>query len=644
MRFESLEKRKLLSVGPVSTFDSLVDEGAVAEVGQATPGGEETQICLDDHPDLIHLLNNRAKSEEEWFLLLSGLVALMPVETPKTTGSVIKFAGSLIGTRPIHPLKRDSVNYALRNKPLLRERVGMVLPRERKRTKTEWITLLKSAVDSLPDGALATVSNIASYSNGFLTVQMIRNALMWHDIQAFKQGWMKREYEVPRSRHGWITLLKQAVAELPVGTPPTSNAIETLTFGQIKRTQIASALHRFDMPYREVGLAREVIVAKTREAWTDLLRDRTKAVPQGASPTPYHVGPLVYERNGAEIVRDTLWYYGIKYAEVDMVPLPLTRAEWLESIQRAKQNLKPDTSPVPRNVAASSRNEFTFQDLKHAMKPAGKGGFGITYEDAGLEREIRVKRSLDERIQMIKRAAQEIFDTTGCHATPQEVSELLNRTHDESFSASRIVSAIREAGVSSYEDLSMITSKHGPHVQVHSRAQVMGVQGEMLDGDEDGLGARFVAARSRSIAPDARLDVEDAIHRTRLRVPHGDGKLVDDVVAKLRLESDLLYDIDALAESLDRTPEQVQLALQALHEVFGEGSWDHTVESRAVDEEQPEAAVCVSNGVPEEDSPAEREPEGADPGACYSIPENGVPVDRLLRHIVTSLTRSPDCC
>lgn len=636
MRFEQLEKRALLSACAASSFDTQADESVFAEVGHAHPGGEETQACLEDHPDLVHLLNNKARSEEEWFLLLSGLVALMPTETPKTTGNVIEFAGNLIGKRPINPLKRDAVNYALRNKPLLRERVGMVLPRERKRTKKEWIGLLESVVDSLPDGIAPTVSNIASYSNGILTVQMIRNALMWHDIQAFKQGWMKREYEVPRSRDGWITLLKQAVAELPTCTPPTSNAIEALTFGQIKRTQITSALHRFDMPYREVGLVREAIVAKTREAWTDLLRDRVREVPRGASPTPYHVGPYVYERNGAEIIRDTLWYYGIKYAEVDMVPLPLTRAEWLESIQRAKQNLMPDKSPVPRNVAASSRNEFTFQELKQAMRPAGKGGFGITYEDAGLEKAVRVKRSLDERIQLIKSAAQEIFDTTGYFATPQDVSDLLSRTHDEEFTASQIASAIREAGVSFYEDLNMITSKHGPHVQVHSRAQSLGVQSEMLDGDEDGTGAKLVAARSRFAAPDARLDVEDAIHRTRLRLPHGDGKLVDEVVAKLRSESDLLYDIDALAESLDRTPEQVQLALQALHAVFGEGSWDHSSESLAMDEAETEAAVRPSNGMPEEDNIPEGKPHRDNTSACCLNSEDSAPADQLLRHILVS--------
>jgi hypothetical protein len=531
---------------------------------------------LEDHPDLIRLLENKAKSEEEWFLLLSGLVALMSVDTTKTTGNVVEFANNLIGERPINSLKRDSVNYALRNKPVLRERAGMVLPRERKRTKREWTNLFKSVIDHLPDGISATVSNIASYSNGLLTVQMIRNAMAWHEIQAFQEGWMKREYEVPRSRDGWITLLTQAIAELPAGTPPTSNEIEVLTFGQITRTQIASAMHRFGISYRGVGLAREVILAKTREEWMELLRDRVKELPQGASPTAYRIGPLVYERNGVEIIRDVLWYYGIKYPEVDMVPLPQTQTEWIEAIQRAKQNLKPDTKPTPQNIAKSSRNEFTFRELGQAMKSPDKGGFGITYEKAGLEKEIKVKRSLEERIQMIDGAAQEIFDTTGYYATPQDVSTLLRKEHGEEFAATQIAAAIREAGVVSYEELNMITSKHGPLVQVHSEAQTIGVQGEMLDGDEDGTGAKFVAARSRSIAPDARLDVEDAICRTRLKLPHDKGKLVDDVVAKLRLESDLLYDIDALADSLDRTPEEVQLTLQALHEVFGEGSWRWT--------------------------------------------------------------------
>lgn len=637
MRFEQLEKRALLSACAASSFDTQADESAFVEVGHAHPGGEETQVRLEDHPDLVHLLNNKAKGEEEWFLLLSGLVALMPSETPKTTGNVVKFAGNLIGKRPIHPLKRDAVNYALRNKPLLRERVGMVLPRERKRTKKEWIGLLESVIDSLPDGTAPTVSNIASYSNGILTVQMIRNALMWHDIQSFKQGWMKREYEVPRSRDGWATLLKQAIAELPTGTPPTSNAIETLTFGQIKRTQIASALHRFDMPYREVGLVREAIVAKTREAWADLLRDRVREIPQGASPTPYHVGPYVYERNGAEIIRDTLWYYGIKYAEVDMVPLPLTRNEWLESIRRAKQNLEPDQSPVPRNVAASSRNEFTLQELKQAMRPAGQGGFGITHEDAGLEKEIRVKRPLEERMRLIRSAAQEIFDTTGYLATPQDVSDLLCITQGEEFTASQIASAIREAGIRSYEDLNMITSKHGPHVQVHSRAQSLGVQSEMLDGDENGTGAMLVAARSRFIAPDARLDVEDAIHRTRLRLPDDHGKVVDEVVAKLRMEAELLYDIDALAESLDRTPEQVQSALQALHEVFGEGSWDHTSDPRAADDIEAATTVGSSNGLAEEeDDVSENRPHRDDASGCFSNSEDGVSAAQLLQRILSS--------
>jgi hypothetical protein len=270
-----------------------------------------------------------------------------------------------------------------------------------------------------------------------------------------------------------------------------------------------------------------------------------------------------------------LWYYGIKHTEVDMIPLPHTKAEWLEAIRRAKQNLKPGTKPTPPNAARSSRNEFTLQELRQAMKSPERGGFGITCEIAGLEKEIKVKRSLEERIKMIETAAQDIFDATGCFATPQDVCTLLGKTHKENVTAPQIVSTIREAGVS-YEELNMITSKHSPHVQVHSEAQAIGVQGEMLDGDEDGIGAKFVAAKSRSIAPDIRLDVEDAIYRTRLRLPRDKGKLVDDVVAKLRLESDLVYDVDALAESLGKTPEQVQLALQALHEVFGEGSWEHS--------------------------------------------------------------------
>lgn len=633
MKFEQLERRKLLSAWPASLLDPCVDQGSVAEVSHAYSSGEETQIRLEDHPDLVRLLENKAKSEEEWFLLLSGLVALMPVATPKTTGNVVEFADNLIGDRPINALKRDSVNYALRNKPHLRQRVGMVLPRERKRTKEEWIKLFQSVINDLPDGIPATVSNIAFYSNGLLTVQKIRNAMMWHEIQAFKQGWMKREYEVPRSRGGWMTLLKQAIAELPAGTPPTCHEVEVLTFGQIKRTQIASAMHRFDVSYREVGLVREVIVTKTREAWRDLLQDRAKQVPQGVSPTPYHVGPLVYERNGAEIIRDVLWYYGIRYADVDMVPLPQTKGEWLEAIQRAKQNLKPGTRPVPRKIAKSSRKEFTFRELKQAMKSPDKGGVGITYEAAGLEKETRVRRSLEERMQMIKGAAQQLFETTGYYATPHDVSTLLRRKHDEQWTSSQVVSAIREAGVVAYEDLSMITSKHGAHVQVHSRAEAIGVQGELLAGDEDGVGAKFVAARSRFIAPDARLDVEDAIHRTRLRVPHDHGKLVDDVVAKLRSESDLLYDIDALAESLNKTPEQVQLTLQALHEVFGEGSWDHSLDSQAMDEEETEEAVSLSHGMS----------EGDKAGACYSVFENGAPVDRLLRQILNSLASCPDC-
>lgn len=497
----------------------------------------------------------------------------MSVDTTKTTGNVVDFANSLIGERPINPLKRDSVNYALRNKPFLRERVGMVLPRERKRTKREWIHLLKSVIGHLPDGIPATVSNIAFYSKGLLTAQMIRNAVAWHDIRAFQEGWMEREYEVPRSRGDWITLLKQAIAELPATAPPTSNEIETLTFGQIKRTQIASAMHRFGISYREVGLAREVILTRTRDEWVELLRDRVKELPREASPTPYQVGPLVYERNGAEIIRDLLWYYGITYPEVGMVPVPQTQAEWLEAIERAKQNLDPGTKPTPANIARSSRNEFAFHELKQAMRSPGQGGFGITREKAGLEKDLRPKRSLEERIQMIEDAAQDIFDTTGYYATPQDVSDFLKKEHGEEFPATQIATAIRDAGVSSYEELNMITSKYGPHVQVHSTAQVIGLEGEMSDGDEDGLGAKVVAARARFVAPDARLDVEDAIFRTRLKLPHDQGKLVDDVVAKLRSESDLLYDIDALAESLDRPSEEVQVALRALHEVFGEGSW-----------------------------------------------------------------------
>ena len=572
MRFERLEERKLLSGWAAASFDAAVDASLFVEVGQAYPGGEEAPIHLEDHPELIRLLENKAKGEEEWFLLLSGLVALMPVDATKTTGSVVGFANSLIGDRPISPLKRDSVNYALRNKPRLRERVGMVLPRERKRTKREWIRLFRSAIECLPEGISPTVSNIAAYSGGLLTVQMIRNAMAWHEIEAFKEGWMEREYEVPRSRDGWVTLLKQAVAGLPAGTPPISNEIEVLTFGQLKRTQIASAMHRFGISYREVGLTREVVLVKTAEEWKELLGDCVRELPRDVSPTPYHVGPVVYERNGAEIIRDVLWYYGIKYAEVEMVPLPQTQAEWIEAIRRAKRNLEPGTEPTPRNIAKSSKSEFSIEALRRAMKSPGKGGFGITYEDAGLKKEIRVRRSLDERIRMIEGAAQEIFDTTGYYATPHDVSVLLRKRHGEEFTATWIAGTIREAGVVSYESLEMITSKHGPHVQVHSKAQAMGVQGEVLDGDEDGVGAKFVAARSRSIAPDARLDVEDAIHRTRMRLPHDQGKLVDDVVAKLRSESDLLYDLDALAESLDRTPEEVHLALQALHVVFGEGS------------------------------------------------------------------------
>lgn len=638
MRFEPLEKRKLLSAWAAPSLDTLLDESPVAQVGHACPSGEEAQVRLEDHPDLIHLLENKAKCEEEWFLLLSGLVALMPAATPKTTGNVVEFADGLIGDRPVNRLKRDAVNFALRNKPLLRERVGMVLPRARKRTKQEWIDLLESVIDRLPDGFPPTVSNIASHSGGLLTPQMIRNAMMWHEIQAFKQGWMKREHEVPRSRDGWTMLLKQAVAELPAGVPPTSNEIEVLTFGQIGRTQIASAMHRFEIPYREVGLVREVIVAKPREAWMDLLKDRAKQVPPDASPTPYHVGPLVYERNGAEVVRDVVWYYDIDFAEVGMVALPQTKAEWLAAIQRARKNLIPGTRPAPRNIAASSRYEFTLPELKQAMKLPDKGGFGITYGEAGLEKELGTKRSLEERLQMIEGAARDIFEATGYYATPQDVSAHLSRRHDEEFTATQVVTAIREADGVSYEDLSMITSKHGPHVQVHSQAQVIGIQGEMLRGDEEGAGARFVAGRSRSIAPDARLDVEDAIYRARLKLPDDTAKLVDDVVAKLRSESDLLYDIDALAESLNKPPEQVQLTLRALHEVFGEGSWEYDPESPAIDEKQAETPVNRSKRMSEEDDTPEAQPENGGPGSCYTDSDNDVPIDQLLRHIATSLT------
>ncbi len=588
MRFEPLEKRKLLSAWPAPSLDTPFDRSPVAEVGHVHPNGGESAIRLEDHPDLIHLLENKARDEEEWFLLLSGLIALMPAGAPKTTGNVVEFADRLIGERPINRLKRDATNYALRNKPRLRERVGMVLPRERKRTRQEWVDLLESVIDGLPDGIPPTVSNIASHSGGLLTVPMIRNAVMWHDIRAFKEGWMKREHEVPRSRAGWTTLLKQAVAELTAGIPPTSNAIEALTFGWIKRTQIASALHRFDIPYREAGLVREVILTKPRDEWIGLLKDRAREVPAAASPTPYHVGPLVYERNGAEVVRDIVWYYGIDYAEAGMVALPQTKAEWLAAIQRARGNLKPGARPVPPSLARSSRHEFTLQELKQAMKSPGKGGFGIAYGEAGIEREICAKRSLEERLEMIRGAAGEIFEATGSYATPQDVSAHLSRRHDEAMTATDVASAIREAGGMSYEDLYMITSKHSPHVQVHSQAQVIGIRGEMLPGDEDGAGARFIAGRSRSIAPDARLDVEDAICRARQRLPHDTAKLVDEVVVKLRMEADLLYDMDALAESLNRSPEQVQLTLQALHEVFGEGSWDYSPEPRAKDKKQAE--------------------------------------------------------
>jgi len=573
MRFERLENRSLLGAWAASSLDLPIDDSRVVEIGQPSPSGEDTPIRLDDHPDLVRLLENKAKGEEEWFLLLSGLVALMPVETPKTTGNVVGFANKLIGKRSIRPLKRDSVNYALRTKPFLRERVGMVLPRERRRAREEWIRLFKSAIDNLPDGVPPTVSNMAFYSDGHLTVQMIRNAMAWHDIDAFREGWMNREYEVPRSRDGWITLLRQAIAELPADTPPTPNAIEVLTFGQMGRAQIASAVHRFDIPFREVGLVREVVLTRARRSWTELLKDRVRELPHGASPTPYHVGPLVYERNGAEIVRDVLWYHGISYPDADMVPLPQTEAEWLEAIERAKQSLEPGVPPTPPAIAERSRHEFTLRDLKQAMRPCDKGGLGITYEQAGLEKEVRVRRSLEARIRMIEGAAQEIFETTGYCATSQDVSDLLSKRYDEEFSATQIAGAIREAGIGSYEEMNMITSKHGPHVQVHSRAEAIGIQGEMVEGDEDGTGATFVAARSRCIAPEARLDVEDAVYRTRLRLSPDRGELVDEVVAKIRLESDLLYDIDALADSLNRTPEQVESALQALHEVFGEGSW-----------------------------------------------------------------------
>ena len=573
MRFEPLEKRSLLGAWAASSLDLPVDDVRVVEIGHAHPGGDETPVRLEDHPDLIRLLENKARGEEEWFLLLSGLVALMPVETPRTAGNVVAFGNKLIGERPLNPLKRDSVNYALRNRPGLRERVGMVLPRERRRTKEEWIGLLKSAVGELPDGVEATVSNLAAHSDGRLTDQMIRNALAWHDIEAFREGWMQREYEVPRSRDGWMTLLKQAVAELPGSTPPTPNAIEVLTFGEMQRTQIANAVSRFDIAYREVGLVREVILTRTRTGWMELLKDFVAELPQDVSPTPYHVGPLVYERNGAEIVRDTVWYYDIPYPEVDMVALPRTEREWLEAIERAKQNLEPGTPSTPANIAKSSGREFTLQELRQAMRPSVKGGFGISYEEAGLEKEARVRRSLEERMQMIECAALEILETTGYYATPQDVSDFLQTEHGESLSASQIAGAIREAGIGSYEELNMITAKHGRRVEVHGRADAIGLQGELVDGDEDGVGASFVAARSRSLAPDARLDIEDAIYRTRQRLPDDRAKLVDEVIAKIRMESDLLYDIDALAESLNRPREQVQSAVQALHEVFGEGSW-----------------------------------------------------------------------
>jgi hypothetical protein len=370
----------------------------------------------------------------------------------------------------------------------------------------------------------------------------------------------------------------------------------------------------------------------------DLLKDRAEEVPPGASPTPYHVGPLVYERSGAEVVRDVVWYYDIDFAEVGMVALPQTKAEWLAAIQRARQNLQPGTRPAPRNIAASSRYEFTLPELRQAMKSPDKGGFGITYGEAGLEKELGTKRCREERLQMIEEAAREIFEATGYYATPQDVSAHLSRKHDEEFTATQVVSAIREADGVSYEDLTMITSKHGPHVQVHSQSQVIGIQGEILDGDEDGAGARFVAGRSRSIAPDARLDVEDAIYRARLKLPDDTAKLVDDVVAKLRLESDLLYDIDALAESLNKSPEQVQLTLRALHEVFGEGSWEYDPESPAMDEKQSRATVKSSSRVSLEDDTLEMKPETDSPGSCCIDSESDVPIDRLLRHIATSLT------
>ncbi len=641
MRFEPLEKRKLLSAWAAPVPDALVDSSPVAEVGHPCPSGQDLQVHPQEHSDLLHLLGNKAKGDEEWFLLLSGLVALMPADTPKTTGNVVAFANGLIGNRPVNRLKRDAVNYALRKTPSLRERVGMVLPRARKRTRQEWIDLLESVIRRLPDGTPPTVSNIALHSDGLLTPQTIRNAIMWHELQPFKEGWMKRDHEVPRSREGWKTLLRHAVAELPAGVPPTSNEIETLTFGQIRRRQIASALHRFDLPYREVGLVRETIVAKPRQDWMDLLEDSAAALPAHVSPTPYHVGPRVCEKNGAEVVRDVLWYYDIDFAQVGMVPLPQTKAEWLAAIGRARKNLEPGTTPAPRAIAAGSRHEFTLPELKQAMKPLAKGGFGIRYEEAGLQRETPTKRSLEERLQLIESAAGEIFEATGDYATPQDVSAHLSRSLNERFTASQVVAVIRKADGVSYEDLNMITSKHGPHVQVHSRAQAIGLQGEMLDGDRDGVGARFVAGRSRSIAPDARLDVEDALLRARLMLPQDTARLVDDVVAKLRMESDLLYDIDALAESLNKSPEQVQLTLQALHEVFGEESWDDTPDAPPAAKAQAKTPSLPSAGMSQEARNRKAPPSHGPRESCPPDSEQPNPTDRLLRHLAVSLAQSP---
>ena len=206
---------------------------------------------------------------------------------------------------------------------------------KKRRSREEWLVILKKSVALLPKGIPPTLKNVAQLLNGkvkgekntarniarllgYKSPDNLRQILYKHSI-GYKEIGMRRAISEPKSRQDWVEYLMAIRARLPARAPPTPRNVAGISNGELTDGDIRSVLSGGSITYEEIGMIRSKSEGKSGQEWAVIIKDLVAKLSRGIEPTANNIASVSGGRFTALQLQRAIYSHTLSYEKLGLI-------------------------------------------------------------------------------------------------------------------------------------------------------------------------------------------------------------------------------------------------------------------------------------------------------------------------------------